>query len=82
MSYDEFARRKPREYTPRQLLHSDIRLMDGKVTCLSCHRLRIKAPVEMVKAGLDRGKSAGCMVSGELTAGPGREGLCRACHIK
>ncbi len=76
MFYDEYAKRKPQEYRPRHLLHRGIRLTEGKVTCLSCHRLRSQGPTEMAQS---RGR---CMVSDELTTGPRRGDLGLACHVK
>jgi hypothetical protein len=76
MSYDDYAQRKPREYRPKHLLDRSIRLREGKVTCLSCHRLRSQAPTRMAQA------RRACMASDELTTGPRRGDLCLACHLK
>ena len=40
MDYDQYVARKPLEYRPRTSLNPDVNLVDGKVGCVSCHRLR------------------------------------------
>lgn len=39
MNYDGFARSKFKEYVPSDTLAEDIKLINGKVGCVSCHNL-------------------------------------------
>lgn len=86
MSYDDYAVRKPRDYVPRFSLDPDILLVNGQVSCVSCHRLK-----EIVEAGwtvdsrldemqLSHALVEDCTASGELTVGHGETELCLGCH--
>ncbi len=86
MPYDYYATTRAREYVPRFSLHSNITLVDGKVTCISCHRLRqAGASAEFFEVRVSHAASSAaepesCTASGELTIGPQDGGLCLACH--
>jgi hypothetical protein len=40
MNYDDYATRRSRAYMPRFSLDSNILLVNGQVSCVSCHRLK------------------------------------------
>jgi len=86
MSYDDLAARKAGHYTPRFALDSNIVLVDGKVTCVSCHRLKETEESDgFIEARWDVELSAqanteSCSSSRELTVGPNTTDLCLACH--
>lgn len=87
MIYDDYAITDARYFTSRFLLNGDINLVDGKVTCVSCHRLRNReGPENSIEARWNESPSAwaspeSCNASSELTVGPREEDLCLACHI-
>ena len=78
MDYDDYAIRRPRDYVPRQGLDPAIILVNGQVSCVSCHRLRESVRTQGVQIG--RAHPDDCTASNELTAGPGETGLCLGCH--
>ena len=45
MDYHEYADRDPRGFTPIQLLDPRLVLVDGKVSCASCHAVKVEEPV-------------------------------------
>jgi len=86
MNYDDFVATKAGNYTPRFSLDSNIILVDGKVTCVSCHRLKeTEGSNNSFAARWDESRSAradieSCSSSRELTVGPRATDLCLACH--
>lgn len=82
MDYNEYAYRKPRSYQPSAALDPNIRLVDGKVGCVSCHQLKEDAPRQLAMAQTEPEKNSNCTSSDQLTVGPGEADLCLACHIK
>ncbi len=80
MSYDHYAMRDPRGYRPRLLLDKNIRLVDGKVSCVSCHRLKSDLSTGMQTAAMALDPAAECTASRELTVGHSSTELCIACH--
>ncbi len=80
MSYDHYAMRDPRGYRPRPMLDKNIRLVDGKVSCVSCHRLKSDLSPGMQTAAMALDPAAECTASGELTVGRSSTELCVACH--
>jgi len=84
MRYDYYSMLRPGEYQPKSLLNPAIRLVDGRVTCLSCHALKEKKKTRSVMraAGESLYAMNDCTASGELTVGPRETDLCMGCHIK
>jgi hypothetical protein len=86
MNYDYYAAMSTHLYTPSLLLDSSITLVEGMVTCVSCHRLKTaEASHRLSAARWDENHSAladteACNASGELTVGPRETDLCLACH--
>ncbi len=80
MSYGAYAAADPRSYRARAQLDPSVRLVDGKVTCVSCHRLdtELDALLDSTHAAPGAAR-AGCLASGELAGERG--GLCLACHL-
>ena len=75
MDYAAAAARRPRGLRAPASLPPEVRLVDGKVGCVSCHPLR---PAGM-SVWTDR---AGCTAARGLTHGPRETDLCMTCHIK
>lgn len=90
MNYDEYAGARATGFRSRQTLDSGIVLIDGSVTCVSCHRLAAGVTTAEL-AGTDAFNDdyaardaalRACLASGELTVGPRISDLCLACHVK
>ncbi|WJW76612.1 hypothetical protein QVG61_05850 [Thiohalobacter sp. IOR34] len=79
MSYARHARRNPAVYVAPGKLDPRIRLENGTVTCISCHRTRDAGHTTQVS---DRSPSSAnnCTASADLTTGPEPGRLCIACH--
>ncbi len=83
MAYDLSLSKDPHGYRPRAALHPAIRLVDGQVTCISCHQIKSSAaPAPDLQAHLDQGQDPTCTATGKLTVGQRDKELCLACHIK
>jgi len=83
MRYADYAMRDPGGYQPRGALGPEMWLVDGKVTCITCHRLNSdNSRSGFVKASWSGETESRHPVSRELTAGPRETDLCIACHIK
>jgi len=82
IDYDRRVREQPGEYRPRSALAPDIHLVNGKVSCVSCHRLTRDTPVaERVSQTLVAENDI-CPASKTLYPAGGRRDLCLSCHIK
>jgi len=81
MIYEESVRKDPQSYRPATTLHPNIRLVDGRVTCISCHKVRNEA-LAANEAGSTRTANPRCTATKETTMGPGDKELCLACHVK
>jgi len=86
MYYDDYAATGSRNYTPRVSLDPSVVLVDGNVTCVSCHRLKDTPGSDSLAAmrwDENQPTLAGtnsCSASAELTVGPRQTDLCLACH--
>lgn len=86
MDYNYYATKKIGRYTPRYSLDPGIVLVDGMVTCVSCHGLKNAGASERIlEARWDESPSAradteSCSASNKLTVGPSVTDLCLACH--
>ncbi len=82
MSYDYYVSKKPMGYRPRSILDANIRFVDGKVTCISCHELKSDELQGLAYASSNLRSNEDCTASNQLTTGPRKTDLCMACHIK
>jgi hypothetical protein len=82
MSYDKYAMKKPWGYKSRQLLNKNIYLVDGKVTCLSCHQVKGKSTQRLARLQNVQELNADCEASSEFSVGSTQTELCQACHTK
>ena len=86
MNYDYYSTSRAGNYRPRASLDSNIILVDGEVTCVSCHRLKeTEESDDFIEARWDENRSVragieSCSASKELTMGPRKTDLCLACH--
>ena len=83
MVYQDSVRRDPQNYRPANALHPNIRLVDGRVTCITCHKVKNET-VAFNGAWLpDQPVNSQCTATKEITMGRSRDDkLCLACHIK
>lgn len=89
MYYEEYVQQKPRGYRPSSMLDPEIQLVNGKVSCVSCHLLKqhqAKAAIQSLsgfrKVSLHASDAESCEVTNHLTTGPRQTDLCLSCHIK
>jgi len=61
-------------------LHPAIQLVDGKISCVSCHRPKPSAQTTPT-ATTTQLASQTCTASKDYTLGPSDKALCLACHI-
>jgi hypothetical protein len=81
MRYADSVRHDPQGYRTVASLNSNIQLVDGKVTCLSCHEKKATPADTLIEARLDTAASR-CTASGAYTVGTRDKELCLSCHIK
>ncbi len=83
MVYDDSVRKDPQSYRSRTALHPNIKLVNGQVSCVSCHQVKsdslLAANTSPVTSALP---SNSCTATKELTTGHGDKALCMACHNK
>jgi cytochrome c peroxidase len=83
MLYRDYPARDPGSYRYPLSLDPSVQLIDGKVACVSCHRLRPEYAYNMddVPTDIDNGGQPACMASPELAHDAQAGGLCLACHV-
>ncbi|MBA4312378.1 MAG: hypothetical protein C0417_07085 [Chlorobiaceae bacterium] len=80
MSYSESENNNPREYVPAGALDPNIKLVDGKIGCLSCH---VAKPQLLASLSLEtNSESNECSVDIEGTKKAFQGNLCIYCHRK
>ncbi len=67
-------------YAPLSSLPDGMRLVNGRVTCVTCHQLKSDAPQSIDFEAWDTDKQNACTASSKLTAGPKVADLCLTCH--
>ena len=82
MVYEESARKDPQGYRPATALHPNIRLVDGRVTCLSCHKVKNETLASRETRSSAQPAKPSCTATKEITMGPRDKELCLACHTK
>ena len=87
MNYRNHAANDPRSYKPLEALDKAIRLVNGKVACISCHMPKKDMQVAstgFIKVGglSSDGTDPFCTVTKQLSVGPRVTDLCLSCHIK
>lgn len=83
MMYDRSVAKDPHGYKARAMLHPNIRLVEGQVTCVSCHQTRSNLAVAAsATAHPDTRGTETCTATQQLTMGRHDRDLCLACHIK
>ena len=80
VDYERYVRVLPSEYRPMAVLTRDIDFVNGKVSCVSCHRSDTDYSKMLSVPGNQRDVEVDCPSSGQLNSGPGGSGLCQACH--
>ena len=64
-------------YTPTALLDDRVPLVDGRVSCTSCHVLKKD---ELLEAARGKGAEIACEATAELTVNNAGSALCMSCH--
>ena len=83
MVYQDSVRRDPKNYRPATALHPNIRLVDGRVTCITCHKVKNETVAINEAWSPDQPAKPQCTATKEITVGRSRDDkLCLACHIK
>jgi len=77
MRYTSYALDQPRKYRSPATLPATLRLPNGRVTCLTCHRLRAEDAATNETANV----ASTCLADPALTVGPRETDLCLACHL-
>lgn len=81
MDYGDYVKAAPVDYRPLASLSDRIQLVDGRVSCVSCHQTRQKGE-SIVAVKLNNTAENFCRVYSQINTGPGQMGLCQSCHIK
>ncbi|MEW7987508.1 MAG: hypothetical protein AB2805_05745 [Candidatus Thiodiazotropha sp.] len=82
MNYDQYTAANPTEYRNRSEMQPGIVFENGKVGCLSCHKLKTLSGERLTMASeIESGTVSSCTSSGDLTVGPRKTTLCMACHM-
>ena len=82
MVYEESVRNKPRGYWPASIMNPDIRLVDGRVACITCHKVKNETAALNETLSSAQPAKPQCTVTKELTTGHSRDELCLSCHVK
>jgi hypothetical protein len=73
----------PQGYRSRAALHPNIRLVEGQVSCISCHQTRTDRTVAAAgDVHLELTNTSTCTATKELTVGRRDRDLCMVCHNK
>ena len=83
MVYERAVMKDPQGYKSRAALHPNVRLVEGQVSCVSCHQTRtdltLAAAADMP---IELASPSTCTATKELTVGRRDRDLCMACHNK
>ena len=60
----------------------DIRLVDGRVACITCHKVKNETAALNETLSSAQPAKPQCTVTKELTTGHSRDELCLSCHVK
>ena len=79
MLYQDHYMKAPQIYKRPEQVSRNIPLVDGKVSCASCHKHKQGLTLASSHRS-QRDNNANCIASKELTVGPRQTDLCMACH--
>ena len=82
MSYAQVAQRKRGAYIPASALDTSVTLVNGKVSCVSCHTLEGTVGHPDISKQTQRQIEIGCVSVKTLTDKQNRQELCLSCHVK
>jgi hypothetical protein len=82
VSYSAAWSKKPRDYISESALVPTIRLVRGKVSCVSCHTKTQPKAGQSVSASASFLGRGSCNGGGKLTVDNTRSRLCLSCHTK
>ena len=76
VSYAASALNNPREFTPSVQVDERVSLVEGMVSCISCHQPKAENP----GAEGNQGLGLSCKATVKLTVNNTGSALCRSCH--
>lgn len=79
--YDDVVRRDPSSYRRSEELGTEIRLVDGRTSCVSCHQLEKHDVRELATMDSSAVLAGQCLADKRLASGRGGTGLCLGCHL-
>ena len=80
MFYGDYVRATPLEYRRHDVTNSDISLVDGKVSCVSCHTSKQESLQPILTSQTSLKEDTVCLSSAGAKSEPG--GVCQSCHIR
>lgn len=81
--YVESIRKDPGGYRPPAALNPKIRLVDGRMTCITCHQVKNEILAFNETSSSAQAMKPQCTATREITMGSLRDDkLCLACHVK
>ena len=82
MVYERSVMKDPQGYKSRAALHPNVRLVEGQVSCVSCHQTRGEVSANTHPEPRLEFAANTCTATKELTVGHRDRELCMACHNK
>lgn len=82
MNYRDYVLSTPLEYRPHNRLNSDTQLVNGQVSCVSCHRIRQNPSPSTESSRMAKYEATDCLTFDQPKKELGQSGLCQSCHIK
>lgn len=80
MKYSSYARKDPTSYVSSARLDSRVKLENGQVTCISCHKTNLHNS-EVAMKSEPQARVEKCTSTKALTTGPSQTRLCMSCHV-
>ena len=82
MNYRRYLTRFPQDYNSLKGRYDQVTLVNGKVSCISCHELKNSELSRQVVAKNIFETPEYCRAGGKLNSPNGVTGLCQSCHIR
>lgn len=79
--YEDAVRRDPSSYRRSEELGTEIQLVDGRTSCVSCHQLEKHDVRELATMDSSAVLAGQCLADKRLASGRGGTGLCLGCHL-
>lgn len=82
MQYATYAAQQPHSFRKPAALNPKIQLVDGRVGCLSCHKVKQNEMLVAVNQNSTAARINSCISSKMFTVETRNSSLCMSCHIK